>query len=179
VKVPFKVPAVKRLRLKNGLSVILAESHKLPLVSVDLILKTGGSANAKDKAGLANSDGQHARRGNQEADRAPDRQRGGATRRQPHHPRHLGRDSGFAFVLADNLERALPVWADVLLNPAFAQDDFERVTDNLFPRWPSARTTRRWSRARCTRAPCGATPIPSAGQTRARKRRSRSSGRRT
>src|SRR5262245_34918876 len=28
----FKVPAVKRFRLKNGLPVILAESHKLPLV---------------------------------------------------------------------------------------------------------------------------------------------------
>ena len=47
---PFAVPAVKRFRLKNGLQVVLAESHELPLVDLDLIVKTGSSANGKDKA---------------------------------------------------------------------------------------------------------------------------------
>ena len=50
---PFKVPAVKRFRLKNGLKVILAESHKLPLVGMELVIKTGNAANPKGKAGLA------------------------------------------------------------------------------------------------------------------------------
>src|SRR5204863_9982650 len=49
----FKVPAVKRFRLKNGLKVILAESHRLPLVGVELVIKTGNAANPKGKAGLA------------------------------------------------------------------------------------------------------------------------------
>jgi zinc protease len=131
VKVPFKVPPVKRLRLKNGLSVILAESHKLPLVSVDLILKTGGSANAKDKAGLANltanmlDEGTKKRTAPQIASEVA--QLGASL------TTHATWDATAVSlsVLADNLERALPVWADVLLNPAFAQDDFDRVTDNL------------------------------------------------
>ena len=127
----FKVPAVKRLRLRNGLPVILAESHKLPLVSVDLILKTGSSANAKDKAGLAAltanmlDEGTKKRTATQIAGEVA--QLGAAL------TTHATWDATAVSlsVLAENLDRALPVWADVLLNPAFTQDDFERVADNL------------------------------------------------
>ena len=45
-KEPFAVPAVSWFRLKNGLQVVLAESHELPLVNLDLIVKTGSSAKA-------------------------------------------------------------------------------------------------------------------------------------
>ena len=130
-KRPFKVPAVKRLRLKNGLSVILAESHKLPLVSVDLILKTGSSANAKDQAGLASlvanmlDEGTKKRTATQIANEVA---RLGATLNT-----HASWDATAVSlsVLTDNLDQALPVWADVLLDPAFAKDDVERVVDNL------------------------------------------------
>ena len=50
---PFKVPEVKHFRLKNGLRVILAESHKLPLVGVEMVVRTGNGANPPDRAGLA------------------------------------------------------------------------------------------------------------------------------
>ena len=127
----FKIPTVKRLRLKNGLPVILAESHKLPLVSVDLVLKTGSSANPKDKAGLAAltanmlDEGTKKRTAPQIASEVAQL---GATLTT-----HATWDATAVSlsVLAENLERALPVWADVLLNPAFAQDDFDRVTSNL------------------------------------------------
>jgi zinc protease len=127
----FKVPAVKRFRLKNGLPVILAESHKLPLVSVDLILKTGSSANAKDKAGLASltanmlDEGTKKRTATQIANEVAQL---GATLNS-----YATWDATAVSlsVLAENLDRALPVWADVLLAPAFTQDDFDRVVDNL------------------------------------------------
>ncbi|HEX7506049.1 MAG TPA: pitrilysin family protein, partial [Polyangia bacterium] len=127
----FRVPAVKRLRLRNGLPVILAESHKLPLVSVDLILKTGSSANAKDKAGLAAltanllDEGTKKRTAPQIANEVAQL---GATLTT-----YATWDASAVSlsVLAENLDRALPVWADVLLNPAFTKDDFERVVDNL------------------------------------------------
>ena len=130
-KYPFKVPAVKRLRLKNGLPVILAESHKLPLVSVDLVLKTGSSANGKDKAGLASlvanmlDEGTKKRTAPQIANEVAQL---GATLST-----YATWDATAVSlsVLADNLDRALPVWADVLLNPSFTKDDFERVVDNL------------------------------------------------
>jgi zinc protease len=130
-KHPFKVPAVKRLRLRNGMPVILAESHKLPMVSVDVILKTGGSANGKDKAGLASlvanmlNEGTKKRTATQIANEVAQL---GATLST-----HATWDATAVSlsVLAENLDRALPIWADVLLDPAFAADDFQRVVDNL------------------------------------------------
>ena len=39
----------KRFKLKNGLEVILAEFHDLPLVDVSLVIKAGGGANPPDR----------------------------------------------------------------------------------------------------------------------------------
>ena len=126
---PFKVPAVRRFRLANGLQVILAESHKLPLVDLDLIVKTGNGAN-KDQAGLASlvagmlDEGTKKRTATQIAGEIGQL---GAT---------LETDADWdtstvsLSTLKENLDRAVSVWADVLLDPAFAKEDLERVVDN-------------------------------------------------
>src|SRR5262249_7705028 len=51
--VPFHVPAFKRSKLKNGLEVVLAEFHDLPLVDLNLVVKSGGGINPPGMAGLA------------------------------------------------------------------------------------------------------------------------------
>jgi zinc protease len=127
----FKIPPVKRFRLKNGLPVILAESHKLPLVSVDVVVKIGSSANPKDKPGLASltanllDEGTKKRSATQIANEIAQL---GATLAT-----YASWDASAVSLttLAENLGRALPVWADVLLNPAFADDELARVTGNL------------------------------------------------
>jgi len=128
---PFKVPAVKRFRLKNGLQVILAESHELPLVNMDLIVKTGSSANGTDKAGLASlvtdmlDEGTRQRTATQIASEVA---RLGATLTTY----ATWDSSGVALsTLTENLERAISVWADVLLDPTFPEEDLRRVKDNL------------------------------------------------
>jgi zinc protease len=131
VKHAFKVPSGKRLRLKNGLPVILAESHKLPLVSVDLVVKTGNSANAKDKPGLASltanllDEGTKKRTATQIASEVAQLGASLVT--------YASWDASAVSLatMTENLDRALPVWADVLLNPAFAEDELGRVVDNL------------------------------------------------
>jgi zinc protease len=128
---PFKVPTVKRFKLRNGMPVILAESHKLPLVSVDVYLKTGSSANPKDKAGLASLTARMLDQGTK-------------TRTAPQiaaEIAQLGATLGCAAswdasgvslnVLGDNLAPGLAVWADVLLRPIFTEEDLRRVEDNL------------------------------------------------
>lgn len=129
-KKPFKVPSVKRLRLRNGLSVILAEAHELPLVNINLVVKTGGTANPKDKAGLASltaamlDEGTKKRTAKEIADQIA--QLGASLNT------YATWDASAVglFALSDNLERALPIWADVLVDPAFREDDFHRVVDN-------------------------------------------------
>jgi zinc protease len=128
---PFKVPAVKRFRLKNGLKVILAESHRLPLVGVELVIKTGNAANPRGKAGLADlvadmlDEGTRTRNALAIAD---DIATLGAT---------LGTNAGWDATslsisgLSENIDRALAIWADVLLEPAFDEKELGRVRDNL------------------------------------------------
>ena len=130
-KHPFKIPAVRRFRLRNGLPVILAESHKLPLVTLDLVVKTGGSANPKDKAGLASltanmlDEGTKQRSATQIANEIAQLGAKLAT--------YATWDASAVSLatLAEHLERAIPVWADVLRNPVFDEDALSRVTQNL------------------------------------------------
>ena len=50
----FRLPAIQRRKLSNGLEVVVVEQHELPVVSMNLVLKTGAAADPQDKAGLAN-----------------------------------------------------------------------------------------------------------------------------
>ena len=130
-KTPFKVPEVKRFRLKNGLRVILAESHKLPLVGVEMVVRTGNGANPRDKAGLADlvadmlDEGTATRSATAIAEQIAQL---GATLST-----HATWDASSLSVsaLTENIDRAFDVWADVLLQPAFSEDDLARVRENL------------------------------------------------
>jgi zinc protease len=128
---PFKVPAVRRLRLKNGLKVILAESHKLPLVGIELVVKTGNAANPKGQAGLADlvadmlDEGTKTRNALAIAD---DIATLGASLTT-----NAGWDATSVAVsgLSETIDKALEIWADVVLNPAFDEKELGRVRDNL------------------------------------------------
>ncbi len=127
----FAVPKVSRFRLRNGLRVILAESHRLPLVGIELVVKTGSAANGKGQAGLADlvadllDEGTTTRSALQIAD---DIAQLGAS---------LGTSAGWdassvsVSGLSENIDRALAVWADVVLRPAFDDGELARVRDNL------------------------------------------------
>ena len=126
---PFGLPDVRRFQLKNGLQVVLAESHDLPLVNLSLVVKTGDAANPKDKAGLASLVANMLDEGTNQrsaADIAGQIEQLGAalTSYATWDTSVLSLDS-----LVANLDRALPVWADVLMNPAFSEDDLKRVVN--------------------------------------------------
>jgi zinc protease len=126
----FAVPAFKRFKLKNGLEVLLAEFHELPLVELNLVVKSGGASNAADMSGLADmtrrmlDEGTKTRTPIQIADQLASlgAAMGGGS----------GWDSSGATlsVLGKNLEPALTVFADVVVAPAFDAAEFARVRDN-------------------------------------------------
>jgi zinc protease len=127
----FKVPGFKRFKLKNGLEVILAEFHDLPLVDVSLVVKAGGAANPPELAGLAEMAANMLDEGTKTRsalDIADEMAGLGA---------NLGTASSWdasiatMSVLTKNLDAALAVWADVVQNPAFSESEFARVRDNL------------------------------------------------
>ncbi len=127
----FKVPGFKRFKLKNGLDVILAEFHDLPLVDVSLVVKAGGGANPPELAGLAEmtanmlDEGTKTRSALDIADEMAVLGANLATASS------WDASTATMSVLTKNLDAALAVWADVVQNPAFSEPEFARVRDNL------------------------------------------------
>jgi predicted Zn-dependent peptidase len=127
----FRPPPWKRFKLKNGLEVFLVEFHDLPLVDFNLMIKTGGAANPPDKAGLADLTANMLDEGTKTRSAlaiAAQVASLGAT---------LSTGSTWDAsnvslqTLTKNLEPALALLADVILNPAFDDKEFARVRDNL------------------------------------------------
>lgn len=127
----FTPPHWKRFKLKNGLEVFLVEFHDLPLIDLNLMIKTGGAANPPDRAGLADltanmlDEGTKSRSALEIADQIAAL---GAT---------LSTGSTWdasnvsLSTLSRNLDPALAIFADVVQSPAFDPKDFGRVRDNL------------------------------------------------
>jgi len=126
----FVVPKFGRFKLKNGLEVVLAEFHDLPLVELNLVIKSGGAANPPEMAGLADMTRRMLDEGTKTRSAlaiADELARLGAVLAGG-----SGWDSSNASlsVLTKNVEGALGVFADVVTAPAFDPKEFTRVRDN-------------------------------------------------
>jgi zinc protease len=120
-------PAVQRATLGNGLKIILAERHTIPVVNFGLVIDAGY---ASDKGGLLGTsslamsmldEGTAKRSSLQISDELA---KIGAELRAG-----SGLDTcGVSMVtLKDKLDPALDIFADVILNPAFPEADFKRL----------------------------------------------------
>ena len=123
------LPAVQRRRLSNGLDVLVVEHHELPVVNLNLVVKTGGASDPNAKGGLAQitvdmlDEGTQTRSSAAIADRLSDL---GASLSLT-----AGWDSTTASMraLTRHLDAALELYADVIANPAFAEQELARVRD--------------------------------------------------
>jgi zinc protease len=121
------LPQVQRHRLSNGLEVVLVEHHELPVVTMNLVVKSGSAADPQNRAGLASltadllDEGTKKRSALEISNSLTDI---GA---------RLGTaadwDSNSANIttLTRHLDRALDIYADVLTNPAFLDDELKRA----------------------------------------------------
>ncbi|MFO1512369.1 MAG: pitrilysin family protein [Verrucomicrobiota bacterium] len=126
-----KFPAFQRATLPNGLKVILAERHSIPLVQFNLQLDAGYAADQFAIPGTAKlamqmlDEGTAKRTSLQISDELASL---GA---------NLGAGSSLDVssvslsTLTSSLDRALAVYADVILNPAFPKSDFARLQKQL------------------------------------------------
>jgi zinc protease len=122
-----RFPTLQRATLSNGMRVILAQRDAVPVVNLQLLVDAGYAADQGGKPGTASlamnmmDEGTRTRSALQISEELAQL---GAT---------LGTGSNLdmSFVsmsaLRENLERSMAVFADVTLNPAFPQTDFERL----------------------------------------------------
>jgi predicted Zn-dependent peptidase len=123
----LKLPPIQKRTLTNGLPVWIVGMHEVPLVDITLILKSGATSDPAGKFGLANmtadmlDEGAGTRNALDLADAIDFL---GAT---------LATSSGFDSstvhlgTMLSKLDQALPLMADVVLRPAFAANELDRV----------------------------------------------------
>ncbi|MEE9561955.1 MAG: pitrilysin family protein, partial [Thermoanaerobaculia bacterium] len=120
------LPAVERHMLLNGLPVYLLEKHGVPVVQINLLIRTGSTADKVGRTGLAALTVEMLDEGAGERDALE----------LAEAIAYLGADlstwSGYhdsgidLFTPLDKLDEALPLLADVVLRPSFDGEELER-----------------------------------------------------
>jgi zinc protease len=127
----LRFPALQRGRLSNGIEVILAERHNLPVTQIQLLFDAGFAADQDLPAGTASfatamlSESTHTL---DSVELARRRQRLGASMASRC---DLDSCSAALSALNDQLQPSLALFADAVRNPAFKPADIERVRGQL------------------------------------------------
>ncbi len=125
---PAFTPApVERRRLSNGLEVLIAERHNLPIVGLNLVVKGGGTLVPPGKEGLASLAGGLLTEGT--ATRNSLQLAGELAELGASINGYGGEEScGLSLTtLTRHLPRAMEIYTDVLLHPSFPEKDLERL----------------------------------------------------
>ena len=119
------VPAVKEKKLANGLTVAVVDRKASPIVTIQLLVKSGAANEPSDKAGLANLTASMLTKGTKTRSAtqiAEDMEFLGGS---------LDTGAGWnnsvvtATVLSDKVDQAMAILSDVVLNPAFDQKELD------------------------------------------------------
>lgn len=123
------LPAIEKSKLSNGLEVWMVEHRELPIVAMNLVLKTGQANEPDNRTGVAGlstaliDDGTKTRSA---LDISNGLQSIGA---------NMGAGSGWDSTnvtlqtLTKNLDKALDIYADVIQNPTFPEREFASLRD--------------------------------------------------
>ena len=122
----FTPPVVHRERLANGLELMVVEDHSLPIVQANMVVKSGWASDPADRPGTASLTAELLDEGT--ADRDALAIAGEAKRLAAALDTNSFFDgSGVNLnVLKRNLEPALDLMADVVMNPTFPEEELER-----------------------------------------------------
>ena len=116
----FEMPALEIFELENGIRFYLVEDRELPLIDLTVLVRTGGIQVPDDQVGLQNLVGSVMRSGGS-LNYPDDELNRMLENRAAEIETEIGFSSGSANmnVLADDFAELLPVFLDVLVNPAF------------------------------------------------------------
>jgi zinc protease len=121
----FNLPQIQRRKLSNGLEVLIVEQHELPVVNMNLVVRTGSAADPSDRAGLSNLTAALIDEG------TTTRSSLDISNQLAAIGARLRTDSDFdssnlnLLTLSKHLDRALEIYSDVVANPAFPDNELE------------------------------------------------------
>ncbi|MDQ3636284.1 MAG: insulinase family protein [Acidobacteriota bacterium] len=121
----FTIPAIEKKKLSNGMDVWIVPQKELPIVSMNMVMNTGGTANPDNKEGLASFTASLLESGTKTrtaTEIANEQQAIGA---------NIGAGSDWDSTnavmqtLTKHLDTALNLYADVIVNPVFPESELE------------------------------------------------------
>ncbi len=122
----FALPQLQRRKLTNGLDVLIAEHHELPVVTMNLVVKSGSASDPANRTGLANAVANLLDEGTTTKSALDISEQLSAIGAQ------LGTGAGWdatnvtLTTLTRHADAALDIFSDVLLRPAFADAELAR-----------------------------------------------------
>lgn len=135
----LKLPPYKKIKLKNGMTVLLMERHTVPLIGFNVVVKAGSTADPAGKEGAASLAAGLLRKGS-------------GTRNAEQFASGLdyiggqysaGANADYTFVAAEfpkkDVEKGLDLLADALMAPAFPQDEFAKLLKQRIDELKSAK----------------------------------------
>ena len=124
--IEFKPPVPEKRMLSNGVTLYLIEDHELPLFNINGLIKTGDIYDPADKVGLSAIFASVMRTGGtvlREPDALNEELESMAASVEVGMSREYGTIN--LSTLAEDIEKGLEIFADVLRNPAFREDKLE------------------------------------------------------
>jgi zinc protease len=123
----LNLPAMQKATLSNGLKIVLAERHTAPVVNFSLLVQSGYAADPADALGTCS----FAQRMLEEGTPTRDSLKIGEELESLSAEFSAGANPDYASVdlnvLKVNMDKALEIYADLILHPAFPQKEFARL----------------------------------------------------
>jgi len=128
----IKKPDITTFTLDNGIKFYLVEDHELPLINMDVVVRTGSVLEPDDEVGLADITGTVMRSGGTKSIPA-DSLNTLLENKAASMETGIGFTSGSASmnVLKEDFDGLLPVFVDLLQHPAFPQDKIDLAKKHM------------------------------------------------
>ena len=122
----FQLPAFQRVQLPNGLTLLLLEKHELPLISIEVVLRSGSVADPAGKEGVASLTASLLRKGT--ATRSSEQFSSDLDFIGMQYNGYADQDATHfsADFLKKDLDAALALLGDVLLHPTFPEAEVKK-----------------------------------------------------
>lgn len=126
-----KFPEVQRSTLSNGLKIVLAERHSIPVVSLKLMVNAGFASDQTSKPGVAKLAMDMMDEGTKKLNSLEISEQLSLLGANLSTGSNLDYSVISLNALKTNLDASLDLFADVTLNPSFPENDFNRLKKNL------------------------------------------------
>jgi zinc protease len=122
----FALPQLQRRKLSNGLDVLIVEHHELPVVTMNLVVRSGSASDPADRTGLANAVANLMDEGTANRSALDISEQLSAIGAQLGTSANWDASDVTLTTLTKHTDVALDIFSDVLLRPAFADAELAR-----------------------------------------------------